>query len=192
MTAYRVHPSKLGFDFDGVIADTGEAFIRLACEQYGLCDFELEQVTTFAVEDCLDLDAGVAESIFLQILNDSIGSGLKPMKGAVQVLGELAAAATVTIVTARSLPQPVHDWLKVTFPAPVFQRMEVIAMGDHDDKPRHVRQLGLTHFIDDRAQTCLQLQAAGINSIVFSQPWNRNGHSLPTVNSWTDIRRLCL
>lgn len=192
MTADRVHPSKLGFDFDGVIADTGEAFIRLACEQHALCDFELEQITTFAVEECLDLDVKVVESIFLQILNDSIGTGLKPMVGAVQVLGELTSEATVTIVTARSKPQPVHDWLKVNFPAAVLQRMEVVAMGDHDDKPRHVNQLGLTHFIDDRAQTCLQLEAAGIHSIVFSQPWNRSGHNLPTVDSWSDIRRLCL
>lgn len=192
MTADRVHPSKLGFDFDGVIADTGEAFIRLACEQYELCDFELEQITTFAVEDCLDMDTKVAESIFLQILNDSIGTGLRPMDGAVQVLGELTSKATVSIVTARSRPQPVYDWLKAIFPQTVLQRLEVVAMGDHDDKPRHVKQLGLTHFIDDRAQTCLQLKEAGINSIVFSQPWNRLGHSLPTVTSWDDIRRLCL
>jgi len=192
MMATKIHPAEIGFDFDGVIADTVEAFIRIACEQYAHCDIRPEDITDFSVEHCLDMGAGIAESIFLQILQDSVGTGLLPMPGAVEVLGELTGQAQVTIVTARPEAEPVHHWLQTIFPDPIWPHIRVVAMGDHDDKARHIKDLGLTTFIDDRAETCLQLRRAGIRSIVFSQPWNRERHDLPIVCSWADIRTLCL
>ena len=68
MTARPLHPAEIGFDFDGVIADTVEAFLRLACEQYGRCDLRPEHITHFLVEECLTMEAEVVESIFLAIL----------------------------------------------------------------------------------------------------------------------------
>lgn len=192
MEALKVHPAEIGFDFDGVIADTAEAFIRIACEQYDHCGIRPEDITDFTVEHCLGMETDIAESIFLQILKDSVGTGLLPMPGSVEVLAELSNRAQVTIVTARPLAGPVHDWLRRMFSAGVYERMQVVAMGDHDDKVRHIRQLGLSTFIDDRAETCLQMHRAGIRSIVFSQPWNRNRHHLPSVRSWQEIRSLCL
>jgi len=192
MNGCKVHPAAIGFDFDGVIADTVEAFIRIACEQYDHCGIRPEDITHFSVEHCLDMDAGLADSIFLQILRDSVGTGLLPMPGAVEVLGEMTGHGQVTIVTARPEAEPVHDWLHTVFPDPVWPRIRVVAMGDHDDKARHIKQLGLSTFIDDRAETCLQLHSAGIQAIVFSQPWNRDRHALPTVDTWADIRSLCL
>jgi len=192
MLAEKIHPAEIGFDFDGVIADTVEAFIRIACEQYDRCDIHPEDITDFTVEHCLGMETGIAESIFLQILKDSVGTGLLPMPGSVEVLAELSDQAQVTIVTARPLAEPVHDWLRLMFSAKVYDRMQVVAMGDHDDKVRHIHQLGLSTFVDDRAETCLQMHRAGIRSIVFSQPWNRNRHTLPSVQSWQEIRTLCL
>lgn len=192
MNGSKIHPAEIGFDFDGVIADTVEAFIRIACEQYAHCGIRPEDITHFSVEQCLDMEAGIAESIFLQILNDSVGSGLLPMPGAVEVLGEMSNHGQVTIVTARPEAEPVHHWLHTVFPDPVWSSIRVVAMGDHDDKARHINNLGLTAFVDDRAETCLQLRSAGIHAIVFAQPWNRDRHSLPTVRTWADIRTLCL
>ncbi len=188
----RIHPAEIGFDFDGVIADTVEAFLRIACEEHGHCGIRPEDITHFMVEECLEMDASVAESIFLQILQDSLASGLKPMPGSVEVLSELALAAGVTIITARPKPEPVRQWLDATFSASVRPHIRVVAMGDHDDKARHIRMAGLSTFVDDRAETCLQLHRAGINPIVFHQPWNRNRHRLPLVRDWTEIRALCL
>ena len=192
MNGGKIDPGLLGFDFDGVIADTAETFLRLACEEYDLCGFQKQDITNFAVEQCLDVDLETVNAIFTQVLVDSIGTGLKPMPDAVEVLGELSESAEVTVVTARPYAAPVHDWLGHFFPASTLPRIRVVAMGAHDEKSRHIHDRELGYFIDDRAETCVQLKEAGINSIVFAQPWNKNRHQLPVVHSWQEIRALCL
>ncbi|MBM9536893.1 5' nucleotidase, NT5C type [Desulfobulbus alkaliphilus] len=191
MFAPKIHPAEIGFDFDGVIADTVEAFLRLACEQYNHCGLRPEDITDFSVEQCLSLDAGIVETIFTTILHDSVGTGLLPMPGAPEVLEALTRQAEVTIITARPHAAPVYDWLETALPVPVGQRIRVVAMGDHNDKVRYVKMSGLSAFVDDRAETCLQLNEAGIRPFVFSQPWNRKRHQLPTVRNWNDIHALC-
>ncbi len=188
----KIDPARLGFDFDGVIADTAEAFLRLACEKYNRCDIRLEDITCFAVEECLDMEADIIRAIFMEVLLDSVATGLKPMPDAVEVLGELSEVAPVTVVTARPEPEPVRAWMRTVLPPSTLPRIRIVAMGAHDDKPRHILDHRLTHFIDDRAETCLQLAEAGIRPIVYAQPWNRNGHGLPTVSCWREIRALCL
>ena len=66
----------------------------------------------------------------------------------------------------------------------------LIAMGDHDDKLRYIQEHNLEYFIDDRAETCNFLAASGIRPLVYSHPWNRDRHNLPTVENWGDIRRI--
>ena len=187
-----VDPARLGFDFDGVIADTAEAFLRIACEEYGLCGFRLEHITRFEVEHCLDIPAKLSEEIFTKILRDSIAVGLRPMPGALEVITELAERAGVTVITARPLLEPVLDWFAQHLPPAVVSSVRVLAMGDHDDKPRHILAHGLDSFVDDRAETCQQLHAAGIQPLVFRQPWNQHCRHLPAVSSWQDIRALTL
>lgn len=187
-----VDPARLGFDFDGVIADTAEAFLRIACEDYGLCGFRLEHITRFEVEHCLDIPAKLSEEIFTKILRDSIAVGLRPMPGALEVIAELAERAGVTVITARPLLEPVLDWFAQHLPPAAASSVRVLAMGDHDDKPRHILAHGLDSFVDDRAETCQQLHAAGIQPLVFRQPWNQHCRHLPAVSSWQEIRALTL
>jgi len=187
-----VHPAELGFDFDGVLADTAEAFLRLACEEYGMCGFTLDDITEFAVEECLAMDERLVREIFHRILVDSVGVGLKPMPGALEVLQELARRAPITVVTARPLEAPVHQWLDAHLDPRTRRAVRLVAMGDHDGKAGPIRALGLRYFIDDRAATCRQLAAQGLGGIVFDQPWNRRDRHLPRVTSWREIARMCL
>ena len=187
----RIDPARLGFDFDGVVADTAEAFIRLCCEEYEHCSIRLEDITHFQVEQCLDMAPDVVEAVFNRILEDSVGVGLRPMPGAVQVLTELTSRTPVTLVTARPHPGPVRNWLETVLPKTVSAAIRIVAMGEHDDKPRYIRKHNLECFIDDRAETCHQLHAAGIRPIVFAQPWNWGRHNFPTVRTWREIRDLC-
>jgi hypothetical protein len=188
----KINPALLGFDFDGVIADTAEIFLRLACEDHGLCDLSREDIVNFEVEHCLPLERAQVDAIFTKVLLDSVGTGLQPMEDAVDVLGELAELSPISVITARPLATPVHDWFDALFPASTCKAIKVVAMGVHDGKTRHVHEQGLRFFIDDRAETCVQLSKAGIQPFVFSQPWNHNRHQLPVVGSWQDIRALLL
>ncbi len=192
MAKAKIDPALLGFDFDGVIADTAEAFLRLACEDYGLCGLTRADIVHFEVEQCLDLERAQADAIFAKILLDSVGTGLQPMEDAVEVLGEIAEHNPVSVITARTLADPVHDWFADFFPASTCKAIKVTAMGTHDGKPQHIHAQGLRFFIDDRAETCVQLSKAGIQPFVFHQPWNHNRHQLPSVSSWLDIRELIL
>lgn len=180
----------IGFDFDGVIADTAEAFLRLACTEHGYCSFNREHITNFELQDCLDIPQDLVEKIFTDILTDSMATALLPMPGAVQSLEEFTLTSTVTIITARPLRQPVFEWLEHFFSKPAREKIRVVATGDHNDKVRHIHQHGLKYFIDDRAETCVQLAREAITPYVFNQPWNRNRHKLQTVADWDDIRAL--
>ncbi|MCI5211162.1 MAG: hypothetical protein D3910_20800 [Candidatus Electrothrix sp. ATG2] len=188
----KINPALLGFDFDGVIADTAEIFLRLACEDYGLCDLTREDIVNFEVEQCLALERAQVDAIFTKVLLDSVGTGLQPMEDAVNVLGELAESNPISVITARPLAAPVHDWFDALFPPSTCKAIRVVAMGVHDGKAHHVHEQGLRFFIDDRAETCVQLSKAGIHPFVFSQPWNHDRHRLPVVGSWQDIRTLLL
>lgn len=186
----NIKPGHIGFDLDGVIANTAEAFVRIACEEHGYCSFTLEDITNFQIEDCIGMPAPLVEQIFHEILEDSLATGLEPMPGAVDVLGVMAAHAPVTVITARSLKQPVIDWFEHFFPRKTCAAVRLVAMGDHDDKLRYVNEFKLQYFIDDRAETCNMLAAANVVPLVYSHPWNRNRHNLPTVESWQEIRAL--
>ena len=181
---------EIGFDFDGVIADTAEAFIRLACTEYGYCSFTCEDITNFELEDCLAIPGELVEKIFSDILIDSLATKLLPMPGAVECLEQFTLTSQVTIITARSLDNPVFDWLDRFFTKKAKENIKVVATGDHNDKVRHIHQHNLKFFIDDRAETCKQLVHENITPFVFTQPWNRDRHSLQTVANWEEIQAL--
>ena len=187
--APKIAPELIGFDFDGVIADIGEAFIRLACTRHGHCDLELEQINSFQVEQCLDMDRATIEQIFEEILEDSIGTELKPIDGAVESLKQIYRQAPVTIITARPEIGPVSDWLNLYFGAEA-ERIMLVSSKDHDDKERFIRQHNLIYFIDDRLTTCRMLAESGLKPLLFAQPWNRHGHDLPSVSNWQEIVEL--
>jgi len=188
----KIDPASIGFDIDGVVADTMEAFIRLARCDYGVDTIAPDDITDFRVESCLDLAPHIIEDIFRRLLESPLQTGLKPMDHAVEVLGEFARRAPLTFITARPDHAPIADWLRHFLGEAIFAEARLVAMGDHDDKGRYIRELGLTHFIDDRAETCVNLTADGITALVFTQPWNRGRHHLATVENWPAIRDLCM
>ena len=186
----NIKNNEIGFDLDGVIADTGEAFIRLACEEFDYCSFRLQDITSFQVENCLAIPTDLVDQIFYAILKDSLGTGLKPNPGAVKVITDMTDKAPVTIITARPLEQPVADWLDHFFPARTCQQINLAAMGDHDDKVRYIKEHNLKYFVDDRVETCLQLAETEITPIVYNQPWNHDRHKLQNVSNWQEIHEL--
>jgi len=187
----KINPALIGFDIDGVVADTGGAFIRIAGEEYGINSISLEDITSFDVAGCLDMDQEIIEEIFTRLLQDPLSAGLQPMEDAIAVLQKFAGEAPLTFVTARPDEEPIARWLKHFLQPTTFEKMRLVAMGAHDNKPPYIKDLGLKYFVDDRLQTCMMLAREGITPLVYNQPWNKNGHDLPTVNNWQAIHDLC-
>lgn len=187
----EIDPELIGFDIDGVVADTMEAFIRLARDNYGVDTIRPEDITCYMVEECLDVDPAMVADIFENLLEEPLSAGLKPMAGALPVLKELAAKAPLTFVTARPRELPIAQWLKTLLGDDIFAQTRLVAMGEHDGKTDHIRKLGIRYFVDDRLQTCLMLSRQGITPIVYRQPWNDVDHGLAAVSGWDDIRALC-
>ena len=182
-------PARTGFDFDGVIADTMAAFLRIACEDYGHCGHRLEDITRFDLKP-LPIDQEILEEIFVALTDRPLAMGVLPMPGAAETLARLSEIHPVTIVTARPDPGPVEEWL-AHFCGPAAARIRVLhSGGDHDAKMGPIRAAGLAAFIDDRAETCLDLARAGIDAHVYEQPWNRGRHHLPVLRGWDDVARL--
>ncbi|KPJ99021.1 MAG: hypothetical protein AMJ60_06355 [Desulfobacterales bacterium SG8_35] len=187
----KINPALIGFDIDGVVADTGGAFIRIADEEYGINSITLDDITSFEVIDCLDVDPNIIEEIFNRLLDDPLTAGLLPMEDAIDVLHQFAEQAPLTFVTARPQKKPIARWLKHFLQPVTFEKIRLVAMGVHDNKTPYIKDLGLKYFVDDRLQTCVMLAREGITPLVYNQPWNNNGHDLPTVNNWQSIQALC-
>ena len=150
---HKINPAQIGFDIDGVVADTGGAFIRIAGEEYGINSITLDDITCFEVVDCLEVEPGIIEEIFTRLLDDPLTAGLQPMDGAIPVLQRFAEKAPLTFVTARPQEKPIARWLKHFLPPAAFAKIRLVAMGVHDDKTSYIKNLGLKYFVDDRLQT---------------------------------------
>ncbi len=186
----KIPPQEIGFDFDGVIADIGEAFLRIACQKYDYCSLSLDEITSFQVESCTDIPLDIAQRIFTAILEDSVSTGLLPVEGAQETLTRLALRSKVTIITARSLHTPVANWFDKYFNKAACDNINIFAMGNHDDKVRFIEEHNLGYFVDDRAETCEQVAEAGYVPLLFRQPWNRNWNNFTTVSNWQEIAAL--
>ena len=187
----KIAPNRIGFDIDGVVADTVEAFLRLAKQRHGINEFTAAHITEFNVAKCLPIAPEIIDAIFASLLESPIQADLQPMPDAVSVLTALSRRAPLTFITARPLHQPISDWLKHILEPDTFKKIRLIAMGDHDNKSAYLKKMGLQYFIDDRAETCVNLKEQGFSPIVFSQPWNQGQHHLPSVASWREIEALC-
>lgn len=182
--------TSLGFDIDCVVADTMEAFIRLARTEYKI-EVRPEQITRFNVEECLDMDDVIVETIFKKLMVDPIGHDMKLLPGAKMVLQKIQHHAPLTFITARPDKEPIAAWLQKELGLQTTVDMQIIAMGDHNGKKEHIQDLGISHFIDDRHETCEHLDKDEITAIVYDQPWNRGRHDLPVVRDWQDIHACC-
>ena len=186
MKPLEIPPEKIGFDFDGVIADIGEAFLRLVAEEYNYT-IKLDEITSFQVETCTNVPEKIVHRIFADILEDSLATGLIPIPGALEVIDGLCEQSRLKIITARSLDQPVMNWLEHYLSPQVCGKIDVIAMEDHDRKVQYIKEHDLHFFVDDRAETCVQVASANLHPLLFRQPWNRSWNNFTTVDNWQQL-----
>jgi 5'(3')-deoxyribonucleotidase len=184
-----ISPHEIGFDIDGVVADTMGSFILVAKEQFGY-SVKKEDITSYILDNCLDIPPEVLYEIVRQILDDPFGVRLEPIEGAREVLLRISSHNALTFVTARPDAISIKKWLFSIFPELNPDDINVIATGRHAAKLSVLKELGLKFFLKDNLETCEELFQNGIRSIVFDQPWNRDFTPFLRVKTWDDIQNL--
>ena len=179
-----ISPFEIGFDIDGVVADTMKAFIRIAKEEFGINYISKEQITSYWIEECLPVSPDIIKTIINRLLIDPFGIELEPLPGAREILTKLAAHSRLTFVTARSTKKPIEAWLVSLLSDVPHEDIRVIATGHHSAKAGVLKELKLKCFIDDHLETCRDLHSKGIRTIVFDQPWNKGHAPFLRIRSW--------
>lgn len=188
--APRIDPGAIAFDVDGVVADTMRLFIEIAEEEYGIGGLRYEDITAYNVEECLDLPRPVVEGLLRRLILGGYRGDLRALPGAPEVVRRIAGqAGSVLFVTARPIAGPVESFLRRVLPDGAGG-FELVATGSFEAKTEILRRRGITHFVEDRLETCFAMDRAGIRPVVFAQPWNRAPHPFLEVTSWQEIEDL--
>ncbi len=186
----KIKPHDIAFDIDGVVADTMSSFIHVAKKQFGINSIRKEQITSYWLEDCLGIPDETIKSIINQILEDPFGTKLKPIDGAIETLSQISNHAPLYFVTARPVQRPIEIWLKTVLQDVPPDKIKVLATGQHDLKPKVLKKLGKTFFVEDHLETCHNIHKAGLKPIVFNQPWNQGQTPFARIGSWNELREL--
>jgi len=181
-------PIVWGFDVDSVVGDLSAVLERVAWEVYGI-KVSRTQFTEFRLERCLPYEPDFIMQWISLALEPQWTARMEPYPGAVEVLTGLAKSQSLRFVTARADDGPVRRWLLRHLPQVPAWRLQVEAVGSSGSKVRVLRQWGVTHFVEDRLETCRELQENGIVPIVFEQPWNSGRHGFISIKDWWEIGR---
>ena len=184
-----IDPKALAFDIDGVIADTMHLFIDILSDHYDIHTVKYTDITSYRLDDCLDLDEDVLEGAVARILSGGYRASLKPIFGAGSVLRRIGeATGRILLVTARPDPGPIESWINQLLDGQ-HHYSRIIATGSFEAKTDVLLENGIKWFVEDRLETCHLLSAAGIAPVVFRQPWNQEPHEYLQVGSWPELEQ---
>lgn len=186
----KIDPARLAFDIDGVVADTMSLFLAIAEADFGINHIRYEDITDYDLRESAGVEEGVIWDIILRILEGKYALSLDPIRHAPEVLRRVNLCCRPTLfVTARPEADHISDWL-----CSILQvnpdAIEVIATGSFEDKREVLAGRNISHFVEDRLETCYLLADAGIKPIVFAQPWNRKDHPFAEVGTWRELESM--
>ena len=185
-----IDPKSLAFDIDGVFADTMTLFLDIARDDYHINSIKYEDITNYMLEECLDIDTKTIDEIIIRIMDGGYAAELKPLDGAAEVLSRIGRNhGPLLFVTARPYIGPIHDWILKLLPFEP-ELIDVVATGSFEDKADVILSKGYSCFVEDRLDTCFLLKDAGINPILFKQPWNRRSHPFLEVGTWRELESM--
>ncbi|UCD89837.1 MAG: haloacid dehalogenase [Desulfobacterales bacterium] len=187
---FMIDPASVAFDIDGVFADTMTLFLDIAREEYEIDGIKYEDITCYALEDCVDIESEIIEKIITKIMDGNHNAPLKPISGATNVLTRLGQRyGPILFVTARLYDGPISDWIQSVLPLSA-DSITVIATGSFEAKTEVLSERNVLYFVEDRLETCFPLKAAGITPVLFKQPWNRRNHPFIEVGTWSELESL--
>ena len=182
-------PQKIGFDIDGVLANTMQLFLDILLDVYAINHITLNDITRYELDACLDIDPEIISAANQAIIDGDYRGRLRPMAGASSVLRRLSRYGPVRLVTARPYPGPINAWMEEMLP-PDRYPVQITTTGGFENKVDVLKAEKITYFVEDRLETCFLLQDHDITPILYTQPWNRRPHPFQEVENWEQLERL--
>lgn len=158
-------------DLDNVISDTDAKIRALIKRNYGV-NAKRKDITEFDYEKCLPITYEQAKAVLEEFHNYHLLS-LKLIRGAKSALDVIASKFRVIIATERPLKtkQPTLEWLGQHH----IPSQQVVFV----QSKREILLPRVSHLIDDKWETAIEIANAGTPVILFDHPWNHKGsHNL--------------
>lgn len=184
-----IDPRKIGFDIDGVVANTMQLFLDILLNVYGVDHVAMDDIDRYDLKACLDIDPQIITAINQSINEGSYAGRLEPMDGAAGVLKRLSVYGPIRMVTARPYPGPIEPWVAQEFSLNGYPA-KITATGGFDNKAEVLKAENIEYFVEDRLETCFLLQDHDITPVLFAQPWNRRSHPFREVADWKQLESL--
>lgn len=185
-----INPASLAFDIDGVVADTMALFLEIARDVFGINGIRYEDMICYNLAECIPMAPEQIEAVVARILDGNYSTALKPIDGADYILTRIERHhRPVLFVTARPRPGPIRKWL-LELLSLESDAIDVMAVGAFENKVEVLLDRHITSFVEDRLETCYLLQDAGIEPILFKQPWNRQPHPFVEIGCWKELEGL--
>jgi len=185
-----INPASLAFDIDGVVADTMTLFLEIARDGFDINGIRYEDMVCYNLAECIPMDQEQIDAVVARILEGNYSMPLKPIDGAGDVLTRIEQHySPVLFVTARPYPGPIKKWLAELLSL-TPDSIDVMAVGSFENKVDVLLAHHMTNFVEDRLETCYLLQDAGIEPILFKQPWNREPHPFVEIGNWKELEGL--
>ncbi len=185
-----IDPTSVAFDIDGVVADTMALFLDIARREYRVNGIRYEDITSYLLAECLDMDPALIDVILNRIMAGEYASPLEAINGSDAVLSRIAGyRSPLLFVTARPHPGPISNWIcDLVRMAP--ETVQVVATGTFEGKAKVLLDSGIRFFVEDRLETCYHLKEVGIEPVLYRQPWNRENHPFMEVDDWQELENL--
>jgi len=195
---------KIGVDVDGIVANLNDEFLRLANEMFYYKntypdypkklkkELRASDITRFDYTECTPLNNGDMKRIFEVVEKEKKLLTLKPLPDAKRVINYLTNFYDLPFATSRAnyyanAKEQTFEW---------FDKHKIIYSKSNfffsNKKIELSRKLGISRFIEDRAETALELAKNNIDVLLFDYPWNNDPKQklIQEVNNHPRIERI--
>ena len=196
--SYKKKPLRIGVDIDDVLLNLISEFLIHYNQQYS-SELTLDEIHSYSLGKVIGISFEKAVGLFYEFYEtDSFKYGLYPVNGAVEGIARLKQNGIILeAITARPeiLREITHKQLDKYF-SNSFEKIHIMDLSSKENlgrgKGKHeiCLERGIEVMIDDRPETVKDCAKAGIQGILYEQPWNRNTpnqFNVTKASSWKDI-----
>lgn len=184
---------KIGFDFDGVIADTDKIKKEFFCSQgiwlkkFNKSDIYKEMKNKYSLEEIELIYGNMSKYVF----NESKTEEILPIENAIESIKILSEKFDIYIITARNYKQLlwVENWL---YKYDINKNIKKIISSSEEKKYKLqiCKENGIIFFCDDDVRHLEYAEEKEIVKLLFNNENLSQNNEIHTVVSWNELMNL--